>query len=119
MSHNDAENTMEEDVKALDLSAPRVTLDYINKMLEQRVTYRFDQPIGTTSTFCHAFLDDAFHLDTGFTACVSLSNFDEALGRNYAQINAKNKARDKLFELEGYRLYAQLNANAYVRFPHE
>jgi hypothetical protein len=119
MSHNDTENAMEEAVEALGLTAPRVTLDYINEMLEQRVTYRFDQPIGTTVTFCHAFLDDSFHLDTGFTKFVSMDNFDADLGREYAQINAKNKARNKLFELEGYRLYAQLNPDAYVGFPHE
>jgi len=105
MQHNDVE--MEAEIQEKKLDAPRITLDYINQLVSERVTYRFEQPKGTTSTFCHAFLDDAFYLVTGRTACVSLDNFDAELGMKFAQQSAANQAQDKLFELEGWRLYTQ------------
>lgn len=111
MSHTDTE--MEAEIQEKELNAPRVTLAYINEMLDVRVFYRFEQPQGTTTTFCHTFLDDAFYLTTGRTACVSLDNFDAALGMKYAQSSARDLARDKLFELEGYRLYAELLDDQY------
>ena len=72
--------------------APRVTKADIDALMA-RVTYTVEQrPGGTTSTFVHAFLDGKFFLATGFSACV----------------NAENK----LWELEGYRLFtAQVQKN--------
>jgi len=105
MSHND--EAMEQEIQEKNLEAPRVTLAYINGLMDQ-MQYRFEQPPGTTSTFCHAFLKGSFYLATGRTACASLANFDEELGRKYAQQEAAQLAKDKLFELEGYRLWIDL-----------
>ena len=100
---------MESDIQELDLTAPRVTLDHVQQMLRERVTYRYEQPTGTTLTLCHAFLDGVFYLATGKTSCVSLDNFNVEFGRQYAHLAAEQLARDKLYELEGYCLYRKLN----------
>jgi len=102
------DQAIEQEIQDKGLTAPRITMDHIFTMLN-RVTYRFEQPAGTTSTFCHAFLDDAFYLVTGHSACASAANFDAELGRTIAERNARAKATERLWELEGYRLYAQLN----------
>jgi hypothetical protein len=88
------------------LTAPRVTPEHI-KTMHSRVSYVFDT-FGT-STFCHAFLDTAFYLATGHSACVSPKNFDQYVGENIAQRNAEHQVNQKLWQFEGYRLYAQLN----------
>lgn len=102
------DQAIEQAIQAKGLTAPRITVDHIFTLMK-RVTYRFDQPTGTTSTFCHAYLDDAFYLTTGHSACVSVDNFDAVLGQHIAERNAREQATQRLWELEGYRLYAQLN----------
>jgi len=102
------DETVEQEILRKRLTAPRITKDHIDAMLK-RVTYRFEQPAGTTSTFCHAYLDDSFYLTSGHSGCVSLDNFDAELGRDIAQRNAREQAGKRLWELEGYRLFAQLN----------
>jgi len=91
-------------------SAPRVTPETIDELMA-RVTYTtVSQPGGTTSTFVHAFLDDKFFLASGHSACVSAANFNADIGEEIAMRNAKAAAKSKLWELEGYRLYASLQA---------
>ncbi len=86
--------------------APRVTKAQIDSLME-RVTYTVEQrPGGTTSTFVHAFLDGKFFLATGFSACVNAENFDAEIGESMARGNAEKLAENKLWELEGYRLFA-------------
>ena len=86
--------------------APRVTKSDINT-LKDRITFTTEQrPGGTTSTFVHAFLDGKFFLATGFSACVSAENFDAVYGERLARSNAEKKAENKLWELEGYRLFS-------------
>ncbi|MFX5629705.1 Gp49 family protein [Acinetobacter baumannii] len=85
--------------------APRVTKAQIDSLME-RVTYTVEQrPSGTTSTFVHAFLDGKFFLATGFSACVNAENFDAEIGERMARGNAEKLAENKLWELEGYRLF--------------
>lgn len=91
---------MENEIVALDLTAPRVTLEKIQEMMEN-VKYHFNV-IGTT-TYCHAFYE-GFSLATEFTACVDVKNFNAELGKKYAKIKTERSAQDKLFELEGWRL---------------
>jgi len=91
------------------LTAPRITVDHINEMLNRRVTFDFARTAGTTSTFCHAYLDGSFYLTSGHSACVSIENFDEELGRQIAERNAREQATKRLWGLEGYRLYMQQN----------
>ena len=86
--------------------APRVTKDQIDTLMD-RVTYvTVQQPGDTTSTFVHAFLDGNFFLATGFSACVSKENFSADIGERLAKGNATKQAENKLWELEGYRLYS-------------
>ena len=85
--------------------APRVTKSDIDS-LKDRITYTTEQcPGGTTSTFVHAFLDGKFFLATGFSACVNAENFDADIGERLARSNAEKHAENKLWELEGYRLF--------------
>ena len=86
--------------------APRVTKADIDA-LKERIIYTTEQcPGGTTSTFVHAFLDGKFFLATGFSACVNAENFDAAIGERLARSNAEKHAENKLWELEGYRLFS-------------
>lgn len=109
---NDQE--MEDRIVAKGLTAPRISLDHVSDMVADRVSYRIEQPRGTTSTFAHAYLDNAFYLATGHTACVSPANFDPDLGQQYAVKKARALASDKLYELEGYVLYTELMVTADV-----
>lgn len=102
------------DVTSTELAAagktgPRVTREQIQALMA-KVEYRVDVPEGTTTTFVHAFLNGKFLLATGFSACVDPANFVAAIGVRIATEDAMHKAQDKLWELESYKLYAQLNA---------
>lgn len=105
-----ADQAAEAEIVAAGLTAPRVTADQIQALMD-KLTWRYEQPEGTTSTFAHAFLG-RFYLATGHSACVSAENFNAALGQKYAHEQAEGKARDKLWELEGWALHRALNAGA-------
>jgi hypothetical protein len=47
---------------------------------------------------------DGFTLCQEITACVDPANFDAELGKKYAIEKAASVARNKLWELEGYKL---------------
>lgn len=104
-----ADQAAEAEIVAAGLTAPRVTKDQI-ELLMGKLIWRYEQPEGTTSTFAHAFLG-RFYLATGHSACVSPENFNAELGMKYAREQAEGKARDKLWELEGYKLWASQAAN--------
>ena len=87
-------------------SAPRITLNHVKAMME-RVTFQYTCPEGTTTTLAHAFLDGKFYLVTGFAACIDPANYDKEQGTKYAIEDTYDKALDKLYELEGYRLYRE------------
>lgn len=95
---------IEEQIQAKGLNAPRVSPQDIDALMEA-VTYRVVVPEGTTSTFVHAFLHGRFFLGSGHSACVSPENFNAEIGQSIAMTEAKQVARDKLWELEGYSLY--------------
>ena len=101
------DQSIEQEIQAKGLNAPRITPEYINYLMK-RVIFIIVVPEGTTSTFAHAYLDGKFHLATGHSACVSPENFDAEIGQKIAMNKAEAMAKDKLWELEGYRLYACL-----------
>ena len=106
-----ADQAAEAEIVAAGLTAPRVTAEQIQALMDL-LTWRYEQPEGTTSTFAHAFLG-RFYLATGHSACVSPENFNADLGMKYAREQAEGKARDKLWELEGYKLFSsQVGAQA-------
>lgn len=99
---------IEAEIQAKGLTAPRVTPQQIQALMD-RVTYStIQRPGGTTSTFVHAYLDGQFFLGGGFSACVDPANFDAEIGEKIARSKAESTARDKLWELEGYRLFSNL-----------
>lgn len=100
MSNKDAE--MEIEINELGLLAPRVTNDHINELMS-RVEYSISVVDGTTTTLAVAMIN-GFTLAIGKTACVDPKNFNAELGAKYAKLNAEEAARDKLWELEGWRL---------------
>lgn len=102
------EQELEQQIIDLGLTAPRVTLADINELMA-RVEYHYEQPEGTTSTFCHGYLD-GFYLASGFSACASPENFNVELGKGIAFHDAEAKVKNKLWELEGYRLWCDLKA---------
>jgi len=102
------DQAIEDQIEAKGLNAPRISLAHVQEM-RRRVFYRFEQPVNTTTTFCHAFLDGTFYLGSGHSACVSPENFDAQVGQDAAMRKAQQVATDKLYELEGYRLWAEMN----------
>lgn len=87
-------------------SGPRVAAEHIQALME-KLTWRVEHEEGSRHTFVHAFLGDIY-ITTGHNAPVSLANFDARLGVKYAKEQAAAKARDKLWELEGYALAKSL-----------
>lgn len=96
MSDQDIEN----EIQAKGLNAPRLTPILIEAQIIGEQYYVFP---GTTTTVCCLTLRNGF--DTiGTSAAASPKNFDEEIGRKIARANARNK----IWELEGYRLKEQL-----------
>ena len=107
-----ASDAIEQEIRAKGLTAPRITPAQIDALMSRVHFVMVRQPGDTTSTFVHAFLDGKFLLGTGFSACVSPENFDAEVGRKIATGKAEQIARDKLWELEGYALYRNLQGGA-------
>lgn len=113
------DQSIENEIQAKGLTAPRVTLADI----EARITSEFyftglegvvgasqHQPGGVRAatalgllTFCVLVLRNGFTV-TGESACVSPENFDAEIGRKIA----RGKAVDKIWMLEGYALRSRL-----------
>lgn len=106
-----SDQEIEKQIQAKGLTAPRVTPERIDELMA-RVTYTGEQAPGTTSLFCHAFLDGEFFLASGHSACVSKENFDFEIGMNIAKGNAERAARAELWKLEGYALRERLAAGS-------
>ncbi|MEB5475519.1 hypothetical protein I2F25_00380 [Acinetobacter pollinis] len=85
--------------------APRVTKEQIDALMDQVTYVVVRQPGDTTSTFVHAYLDGSFFLASGFSACMNKDNFNAEIGERLARSNAEKNAQNKLWELEGYRLF--------------
>lgn len=82
------------------LTAPRITPAAIDDTIVGEDYYVFP---GTTLTVCCLRLRNGAVV-TGESACVSTANFDPEIGRKIARENA----RDKIWQLEGYALRERL-----------
>jgi len=104
-------STVEEEIKAKGLVAPRVTPQRVQDVITREQYYRFP---GTTTTVCCLSLLNGFTV-IGESACASESNFDEGLGRRVA----RESAVQKIWALEGYLLRQALHDNEQLRtqFP--
>ena len=98
-----------EDIKKLNLDAPRVSQDVIKNLLSE-VFYHFYRVPGSNTIVAFAVIN-GFMLCSEVTSCVSDENFNEELGKKYAMERCKQAAENKLWELEGWRLKADLEAD--------
>ena len=95
---NDQE--IEKEIQAKGLTAPRVTPTMIEAAIAGE-TYTV-LPSGRT-TICELTLANGFTV-RGESSCVSIENFNAELGQKIAREDAKQK----IWQLEGYRLREQL-----------
>jgi len=101
------DHSIEKEIQDKGLTAPRVTPDTIEALMEG-VIYHVSQPEGTTSTIVTAFDVNGFSLCTEIMACASPENFDVEIGVMYGIEKCKSSAKDMLWKLEGYRLKCHL-----------
>lgn len=98
MSNN--EKAIEQEIQDKGLTAPRLTPDLIDATIDSE-TYTV-LPSGRV-TICEMTLKNGFVV-LGESSCVSKENFNAELGRKIARENARNK----IWELEGYLLKQRL-----------
>ena len=96
-----SEQTIEEEIQAKGLNAPRLTPELIDETIVDEHYYVFPN---STLTVCKLDLKNGYNV-TGESAAVALANFDEEIGRKIARENARNK----IWMLEGYLLKEKLN----------
>lgn len=91
---------LEYEIQNKGLNAPRLTPAHIDSVIKEIVYNRIEN---TTTTLCSLVLENGFVVN-GESACASLENFDEDLGKRIAFDNA----RDKIWLVEGYILKQKL-----------
>ena len=95
-----SEQDIEKEIQAKGLTAPRLTPEHIDNTIYSEQYYVFP---GTALTVCALTLTNGFNV-IGESAAASLDNFNEEIGRKIARENA----RDKIWQLEGYLLKQSL-----------
>lgn len=95
------EQQIEQEIQSKNLNAPRLTPADIDAAIVGE-TYT-NLPDGRT-VICQLTLRNGFTVD-GKSACVSKDNFNQEIGNKIARENA----REKIWELEGYLLKEKLN----------
>lgn len=90
-------------VQELSLDAPHINYAHILELLKEVHVETWIVP-DTTTTMAVAIYKD-FVLAVGKAACVDPANFNEELGADAAIKRVMLAAEDKLWELEGWRLY--------------
>lgn len=100
MAHHD-EAAIEAEILAKGKTAPRLTPQHIDNQIAGEAYHVFP---GTTLTVCALTLRNGFQV-VGESAAASPENFDEAIGRKIARDNA----RSKIWQLEGYVLRTRLH----------
>jgi hypothetical protein len=94
------EQTLENEIAAKGLTAPRITPEHIDAQIANR---HFDVLPGTSLMRCVLTLKNGFQV-TGESASASLENFDADIGKRLAF----ERARNKIWPLESYRLRSKL-----------
>lgn len=95
------EAAIEQEIQAKGLTAPRLTPALIDAAIVKEDYYVFS---GSCLTVCCLTLKNGYTV-TGESACASPENFNAELGQKIA----REKARDKIWALEGYLLREQLS----------
>lgn len=91
-----SEEYIENKIKELGLTAPRITPAHIDEKIADVLYYNFPN---TTVTVCCLLLSNGFTV-LGESACASPENFSYEIGKEIAFKNA----REKIWQLEGYLL---------------
>ena len=95
------EQELEEKIVEKGLTAPRVTPEHLEDVIVSEQYHVFPN---TTFTACLLTLKNGYTV-MGESACASPENFNVELGRKIARDNAKNK----IWQLEGYLLKQKLH----------
>lgn len=98
---NRNEDAVENEISEKGLNAPRLTPKMIDDAM---ICGQYHVFPGTTVTVCCITLKNGYTV-IGESACASVENFDEELGRKIAHDNARNK----IWALEGYLLRQKLH----------
>jgi len=93
------DNEIEQEIQAKGLTAPRLTPDLIEGVIEAQSFHKLTEVL----TVCVLTLKNGFTV-TGESACGSPENYNEELGNKIARANAV----DKIWTLEGYLLKQSL-----------
>lgn len=88
-------------IKDKGLTAPRVSLDMIDATI---IGCQYHVFPGNKLTVCSLQLRNGF-IVTGESACVSPANYNKGLGEEVSY----SKARNKIWELEGYLLQQRMH----------
>ena len=95
-----ADQAMEYKIQEAGLNAPRLTPAHIDSVIKE---IKYHVVPGTTATICSLILVNGYVVN-GESAVASQANFNEAIGKQIAY----NNARDKIWMLEGYLLKQNL-----------
>lgn len=95
-----SEAAVEQEIQDKGLTAPRLTPADIDAVIRGEHYHQFP---GTTVTVCCLELENGFTV-IGESACASPENFNVDLGRKIA----RDQARNKIWQLEGYLLRQRL-----------
>ena len=95
------EQSIEKEIQAKNLNAPRLTPDLIDSKITGKAFHVFGD---TCLTVCCLTLENGFTV-TGESACASPENFNKDIGEKIAFENA----REKIWALEGYLLKQKLS----------
>ena len=96
------EKAIKKEIQDKGLNAPRLTPEHIDSVIIDE-TYT-NLPDGRT-VICQLTLKNGYTID-GKSACVSKENFNQEIGNKIARQNA----REKIWELEGYLLKEKLHS---------
>ncbi|NIB43795.1 hypothetical protein HBA55_29605 [Pseudomaricurvus alkylphenolicus] len=102
-----SDDSIEAEIQAKGLTAPRVTPDQIDNLLNGCDVICQVVP-GTTTTVATVVDANGFTICSEISACASPENFDKELGEKIATDRALKVARDELWRLEGYLLKRKL-----------
>lgn len=96
-----SEKQIEKEIQDKGLNAPRLTPEHIDSVI---VSEQYHVFTNTTFTACLLTLKNGYTV-LGESACASPENFSVEIGRKIARENARNK----IWQLEGYLLKDKLN----------
>ena len=95
-----ADQAMEYKIQEAGLNAPRLTPAHIDSVIKE---IKYHVVPGTTATICSLILINGYVVN-GESATTSQANFNEAIGKQIAY----NNARDKIWPLLDYQLRDKL-----------